>query len=119
VRFLPATPPKLEFGKGGAFSHRVRAETSGTKRMKDNRFMIRSRRSWMILSAIFGGSTVFTHCSTTVEDAVLDGVSIVITDVTVEVLEGLLPFDLGGSGGSGGGGGGSNGDPFGDPPVQT
>ncbi len=71
-------------------------------------------------AALLSSGMLFTHCSTTVEDAVLEGVSGVITDATYGFLSALLPFDfLQSNGGGGSGGGGSSDDPFSGPPVQT
>lgn len=81
--------------------------------------MTRIKRSWAVAATALGGCTLFSHCTTMVEDAVLQGVSIVITETTVQLLRlPLLPLGLGG-GGFGGGNHSGNGDPFGENPVQT
>lgn len=84
--------------------------------------MLRLRR---LLHRLFFGLMVLAtgllpnHCATTVEDAVLAGVSRVITDTTAGLISSLLPFDFS-SGGSGNNNNGNNGggDPF-EPPVQS
>ncbi len=79
---------------------------------------VKTRPAILLASALASG-VLPAHCTTTLEDAVLQGVSQFVTDATAGLLSSFLPFDV--SGGDGGGGGGDNGggDPFGNPPVQS